>query len=698
MSMGRKQYPASIGVCGLAIGLLIGGSGLCAGALQAQQAATLEPLVVQATGRTLELGRLPAAITVIDGEQLEDGPMPTSLADVLAMVPGLFVQGDANFAQDARISLRGFGAQSAFGIRGVAILVDGIPQTLPDGQAQIDAIDLRDIERIEILRGPASALYGNAAGGVILITTRPVETGVGFGLEQALGEYGLRQTRANARFGGAHAGVRVTLGRLSSDGYREHARADQRRAALKLGWQPVPATRVDARLDWFDAPEEQDPGALTASDAHMTPRMAHPRNVSFDAGEALTQWRLGTQLNHRLVDGSRLRLGLYTLQRDFANRLPFADGGQVALNRHYTGLNLAHELRARWLPERLTLGWGLEWRRQRDERERFDNLNGVRGDRVLAQQEQVQMYAAWLQSTLTLSPHWSLTAALRQDVVRLEVTDRLRTDGDDSGARRFSQSSPWLGLSWQPDPQLTVYAHYGRAFQTPTTTELANPEDPASGGGFNPLLGPETADSLELGLRWRSRFGHALEASVYRIEVDDAITSIEVPGFSGTGREFFANAGRSTRRGLELGADWPVAASIAVQATWSWTDFVFDRFVTADGDFSGNRLPGVPRRRGTLGVRWTGPRGLDGRLQWIHTGGFAADNANSTRVSARTELSVSAGWTVPVGRTELRVAVGVENLLDQRYPDNVRVNAFGGRFFEPAADRHGWISARIGWR
>lgn len=665
--------------------------------LAAQPPAELEPIEIEATRSPMQLAEVPAAITVIDGETLRQGRGATSLAEVLNSVPGLFIQNATNFAQDARIALRGFGAQSAFGIRGVAILVDGIPQTLPDGQAQVDAIDLNEIERIEILRGPASALYGNAAGGVILITTRRAVEGSRVSARQTVGSFGRSDSRASAAVGGEQLGLRLSLGRFEQDGFRDHSRVEQRRANLRLDWQPQPATRIDASLGWFDAPEEQDPGALNAAAAAVTPRAANPGNVRFDAGETLQQWRFGARVEYRLNQQQRLRLAGFLFEREFSNLLPFRNGGQVAFDRQFSGLDLAHEADLSLMGQTLRWAWGADWRLQNDERERFDNLDGRRGDRVLQQRERVEARALWAQARLDLTTSWALTAGLRHDRIELDVTDRLLAGGDDSGTRQWNETSPWIGLAWRPGANWTVFTNYGHAFQTPTTTELANPDNPAAGGGFNRALGPETADNLELGFRYQAAGRLSIEASAFRIEVDDAIASFEVPEFSGSGRDFFTNAGRSTRRGLEAAADWRLSANFSLNAAWTGSDFEFDRFETADGDFSGKRLPGVPKYRSSLGLAWADARGFDARLDLHRVGGFYADNGNSARVESRTEVRLMVAQSIRLGATRLRLAGGIENLLDQRYPDNVRINAFGGRFFEPAPDRSYWLSLGLDW-
>ena len=661
------------------------------------QIAELAPVEITATRTSLTLPEVSAAVTVLAGEDLRRGRPATSLAELLDQVPGLFVQNAGNYAQDTRLALRGFGARSSFGIRGVAIIVDGIPQTLPDGQSQVDSIDLDAVERIEVLRGPASALYGNAAGGVILITTRRPGQVPSASAGQTFGRYGLVETRASISGGSDRLGARLSASRFEQDGFRRHSMVRQYRAQTSLSWTPSARTRMTATAGYFKAPEEQDPGAVTAEQARSRPREARPANVAFDAGESLDQWRFGAGVEHDIDAQQRIRLSAFGFLRDFENRLPFESGGQVTFERAFTGLDGQYEIDvlAGGMAHRLTVG--VDYRDQDDDRMRFDNLQGVRGDRVLDQNERVEALGLYAQHRVRLSSAWTLRAGLRFDEVRLDVSDRFLADGDDSGRRTWRETSPGLGLVWAASDGLSVYASAGSAFQTPTTTELANPEDPGAGGGFNRALEPQTARSYELGLRGVLGTRLNYEASLFRARIIDAITSFEVPEFSGSGRDFFRNAGRSARNGLELAATARLADNWRLRGGYTYSDFEFDRFVTPAGDFSGNRLPGVPRHRGFAALDWTGPAGHYAGIDLRAASKVFADNANTAASPDYATLDIHAGRNFSAGRLDVDVSAGIANLFDERYIDNVRVNAFGGRFFEPAPGTTYHLRVSIDW-
>lgn len=661
------------------------------------QITELEPVEVTATRTVLTLPEVSAAVTVLEGDDIRRGRAATSLAELLDQVPGLFVQNAGNYAQDTRLALRGFGARAAFGIRGVAIIVDGIPQTLPDGQSQVDSIDLDAVERIEVLRGPASALYGNAAGGVILITTRRPESGSSARASQTIGRYGLVDTRVALGGGADRLGFRLSASRVEQDGFRRHSAVRQYRAETAVIWEPTPDTRVTGVAGFFETPDEQDPGAVTAEQARSRPREARPANVAFNAGESLDQWRFGAGVEHDIDARQRIRLSGFGFLRDFENRLPFESGGQVAFERRFTGLDGQYEIDAvaAGLQQRMTLG--LDYRDQDDDRLRFDNLQGVRGEKVFDQNERVEALGVYAQHRVRLSPDWTLRVGLRFDEVRLDVDDRFLADGDDSGRRTWRETSPGAGLVWSATSALSVYANVGTAFQTPTTTELANPDDPGAGGGFNRALEPQTARSFELGLRGVVGTRANYEASVFRARITDAITSFEVPEFSGSGRDFFRNAGRSMRNGFELAASTRLGENWRLRGGYTYSDFEFDRFVTPDGDFSGNRLPGVPRHHGFGALDWTGPAGLYAGADLRAVGEVIADNANSAAAPDAITLDVHLGRNLTAGPFELDLSAGVSNLFDERYIDNVRVNAFGGRYFEPAPGVSYHVALSLRW-
>ncbi|MEO0997261.1 MAG: TonB-dependent receptor [Pseudomonadota bacterium] len=648
-------------------------------------AESLDEIVVTATRLETTLMTVPASVSVIGRDDVQLGRQLLGLDESLAAVPGVFLQDRYNFAQDLRISIRGFGARSSFGIRGVKIVVDGIPESLPDGQAQSDGIDLGSVERIEVLRGPSSALYGNASGGVISITTeRPPEQPF-VATRLMSGADGFRRYALKAGGRAGRVGYMLNASDLGYDGFREHAETENTQFNARFDLALGDDSRLGIVAGHTDQPVANDPGGVNADDAAANPRAARPQNVAFDAGEALDQQRLGVTYEKAFNDRQRLTLRNYYLWRDFGNRLPFENGGIVRFDRLFAGGGAAYEHDLDWFGRRLSLATGLDVERQRDERQRFDNLAGVQGAETLNQIETVTSTGAYAQARWQASPRLTVTAGLRFDSVRFDVDDRFVGDGDDSGARTLEEFSPMFGVSFAPSPAVTVFGTVSTAFETPTTTEFANP----AGGGFNPAVEPQQATNRELGVRGslprRSRY----ELAAFVIDVEDELIPFELAGQPG--RDFFANAGESERRGIEAAFVSEPVDGLTLTLAYTWSEFEFERFVDGDGDgndFSGNALPGIPEQviRGEAVYRH--PAGWFAGADVLSVDEVPLNNAGTVAASAYTVANLRAGFSRNIGAWQLAPFFGINNLNDETYSANVRINAFGGRFFEPAPERN----------
>ena len=332
---------------------------------------------------------------------------------------------------------------------------------------------------------------------------------------------------------------------------------------------------------------------------------------------------------------------------------------------------------------------GIDYDLQRDDRQRFDNLEGVRGARTLAQDERVSSLGLYLQNEIGLAERARLTLGLRHDDLEFEVDDRFLADGDDSGRERLDQLSPMAGLSFDWNDSTRLYANIATAFESPTTTEFANP----AGGGFNPDLDAQQATSFELGFKRRGQ-GQELEIAVFHIDVEDELIPFEDP--AQPGRTFFENAGASERDGIEIGYARLLATGLQLNAAWTWSDFVFTDFTADDGEsFDGKRIPGIPRQVGHLGLDWIGRAGY--RLAWElnYVGEIQADNANRIEVDPYTVSNLRAGYETRLRRWQGEVFAGINNLFDEEYFGNIRINAFGGRYFEPAPARNVYVGIAL---
>jgi iron complex outermembrane receptor protein len=651
----------------------------------------LEEIVVTATRLETPLSHVPAAISVVGEDDIQLGRQQLALDESLSRVPGVFMQDRYNFAQDLRVSIRGFGARANFGIRGVKILVDGIPETLPDGQGSVDSVDIGTAGQIEVIRGPSSTLYGNASGGVINVTTEAPPEQPFAEVRLSGGDYDFRKAQVKAGGQTDKLGYLLSLSNLDYGGYRDHSGAESTQLSGRLNFDFSGDRRLLASFNYTDQPVSDDPGGVTAELAASDPTAAWPTNVAFDAGESLTQSRIGFVYDLPLGDNNSLTARNYYVWRDFAGSLPFQDGGIVEFDRFFAGGGLSYNYNGFWLdrPNRLVVGFDVD--SQDDDRMRYDNLSGIKGPRVFDQNENVQSAGIFLQNELSVTEDLLLTLGLRFDQVNFDVTDHYLADGNDSGSVDENGTSPMAGLVYTLSPALNFYATYSTAFETPTTTEFNNP---SGAGGFNQSLDPQLATNYEVGMRGLLAGRHHYELSLFTIGVKDELIPFEVPG--SPGRDYFVNAGRSTRNGAEMSLVSNITDRWRTTFSYTYSDFTFDRFVDADGtDFSGKTIPGTAADLLYAEVRYQDPTGWFGSFDALRVGKQYANNANTAANAAYTLSNMRVGYSYDSDSLVVTPFVAVNNLFDERYNANVRLNAFGGRYFEPAPGRNYYAGVTV---
>ncbi len=616
------------------------------------------------------------AVSTITADQVP-APNRQSLFDFLQPVPGVTALNQDNAAQGLRIAIRGFGARAAFGVRGIRVQVDGVPWTLPDGQTELDALDLHLVDSLTVIRGPASALFGNAAGGVVDVqTSRPdldsAELdllGAGFGTRGLAG----RISRADES-----GGWRLAWNSSHRDGPRAHNHSDSRLASLRWDGQ-LDDSRWSAQVSLLDISAE-DPGGLNAQQLAANRRAAAPNNLRFAAGERISQQRAG--LSWSAGELWQWQLLGFLGHREFANRLPFRNAGQVSFVRDFGGLGLTLSRDFALLGWTQRMSGGLDAQLQADDRRRFDNVDGARGPLRLDQAERAAALGVFVRDSVALAPHWELSAGLRRDWLRLSVADRFGADGRDSGARRLADWSWDSSLSYTPGRQ-RMYLRVATAYESPTNNELANP----AGGGFNPALQSSRARNLELGMQGRWAHGD-YSAAWYHIISSDELLPFELE--DQPGRRFFRNAGRSRRDGLELAANanWGRGWRLAASASYARAQFA------GNTPLRGNDLPGLPRSQAWLQLSRS-VRDWEYSLAGRGSAKLYADDGNSLRLPGYAVWNARSAWQ-PQGRA-WQLELAVDNLLDRDYPDNVRINAFGGRAVEPAGGRTYRLKLGLRW-
>jgi iron complex outermembrane recepter protein len=692
---------------------------LIAPTAQAQTAAasapaTLAPVLVTGSVGPRSLGDAPAALGVVEAEDLRSsGPM-VNLSEALGRVPGIVVANRSNYAQDLQISSRGFGARAGFGVRGLRLYTDGIPATMPDGQGQVTHFDLAGASRIEVLRGPFSVLYGNGSGGVLaLFSAAP--TGRRAAIDVDAGSFGLHQARLTVE-APLDKGwdLRASYSDFSIDGFRPHSEAQRKLGNLRLGWHDANNRVLLLASDITQT--AQDPLGLTRAQLDADPDQTTPEATTFDTRKTARQSQLGARWEHRFNAAGPLSTaaltGYYgsrgvTQWQAIAPATqgnPRHGGGVVDFDRGYGGGDA--RLGWRWNGVALVTGATLE--RQRDDRRGFENFIGSGSARVLGvtgalrrdEANRIGTRDVYAQAEVALADTLSATLGLRSGRVDFTAADRFLANGDDSGALRFDYRNPVAGLRWEVQPGLTLHATAARGFESPTLNELAYRPDGRA--GFNNALQPQTSRQFELGARWTAGELQA-DAAVFHI---DTAREIGVQTNSG-GRSTFQNVGRTQREGAELALQWRLSPRLRWQLALTWLDARYrDGFLTCAGlpctapsvaVPAGNRIAGTFARSAFTAVEWQPIASQPTRfaLEWRGQSRTAVNDVNSDFAGGFGVLGLRAThhWDLGGGQ-RMELLARIDNVGNHRYVGSVIVNDANGRAFEPAPPRSGLVSLR----
>lgn len=683
--------------------------------------ATLPPLVVTAPVDDAALLELPASLDVLDVSRIRSAGPGASLAESLATVPGVMARDRLNQAQDIQISMRGFGARASFGIRGLRLYVDDIPATLPDGQGQLSHVDPALVERIEVLRGPFSALYGNASGGVMRLFTDDGSGPATLVSELAGGGRGLLRARLGASGGGAGFGYAANLSHLQTDGWRPHSAAQREIANLKLRWAPDDTQRLTLVVNRLWQPLAQDPLGLTRAQFEADARQTDANALRFDTRKTVAQLQAGAVYERKLAAAQSLRLAVYAGSRDTqqfqaipvaAQANPLHAGGVIDLRRDYAGMDLRWLLDAELRGAPLQLAAGLSYDSLAEDRLGYENFIGqalgVRGALRRDERNRAANLDPYLQLAWRPAPRWTLQAGVRHTRVRFASDDRYRNglNGDDSSGARYGATLPMAGLQYAASRQWQLYLSAGRGFETPTLNELSYRPDGQPGLNFE--LRPAVSRSVEAGMRWRSGGGVQANLALFRTDARDEIA---VFGNSG-GRATFHNAGGSRRDGVELSLSVPLSMRWRMNAALSWLDARYRGGGCAAGGTgaiagtggtclagaapieAGRRIPGVAGTMGFAELAWRAPQGWQAAFDLRGVGRVWADDRNSQAAGGYLVAGLSAGYRARLQSWQVDAFARIDNLFDRRHVGSLIVNEGNGRFYEPGAGRQWSLGVR----
>jgi iron complex outermembrane receptor protein len=664
----------------------------------------LDEVVVTGTPAGQERFDAPMAIDRVDvPERLRTRP-GIDLSEVLSGVPGVHVANRHNQAQDLQLSIRGFGTRAAFGVRGVRLLVDGIPATYPDGQGQFSSFDLDAAERIEVLRGPFATLYGNHSGGVVQLFTAPGEGPPSLSGGFTAGAWGTRRLRLGTA--GARDGMawRANLSRLEADGFRRRAAVQRDQGFARVDFTATPGRTLTLVANAQRQPDTEDPQGLAWDTFRRDPRAVESPSRTFRTRKSVDHAQAGLLWEERLPAGT-LTTRAWAGRRSVVQFLSIpvaaqaderSGGGVVDFDRDFHGAGAQWSTDTALAGGALTVSLGADLERSVDARRGFENFVGerlgVRGALRRDETDTVTRIDPFVQAVWARGD-WQWSAGLRHSTVRFRVDDDYvaGANADDSGSVTYRRATPAVAVLWKAHPALNLYASAGTGFETPTLGELSYSGD---GGGFNFALDPAVSRQAEIGLKAFVGAATRIEAALFAVRTEDEIVVAQSSG----GRTSYANAARTRRHGLELGLESQLAPTLTLRGALTWMEAEYAR------DFSngavtvaaGNRLPGVPRLAASLELDWQPVRGLTLSAEALHRGEREVNDGNDARAApAYTLLNLAVAAEQRRGAWSLRQMLRVDNVFDREYVSSVIVGQAQGRFYEPGPTRSWYAGVSV---
>lgn len=665
---------------------------------------SLETVVITANRAEQRSFDAPAAIDAVNRETIEGAGPQVNLSESLNRIPGLTVLNRQNYAQDLQLSIRGFGSRAAFGLRGIRLLIDGIPATTPDGQGQGSSISLTSTDRIEVLRGPLAQLYGNSSGGVIQAFTRDAPESPEFLGQFYTGSYGLR--RSDWQYAGRHGnlGLVADYSTFDIDGYRSNSAAQRNQFNGKLSFNPNDQTRVNLIFNRFDMPLAEDPLGLTAAQLAANPRQAGNRAIAARVRKITEQNQLGASVNYALDSSQSVTARAYYGTRE--NLQYQANNAWVGLQRDYYGVGLQYNQQTQIAGRPVSLLAGYDFDYSNESRQGGAATVGERVAGSLTRNENniAQNSDFFAQANSLVSDRLTLTAGLRASTVRFNSEDAFLADGNGSGSVRYSSINPVVGLTFHASDALNLYANYGKGFETPTLAEVAyTSAGAATSALFNSSLNASESQHYELGAKWLPSASSRLDVTLFQVRATDEI----VVASSSNGRTAFKNAPETSRSGIEISGKATLHPQLQATLAGSAINARFSQaYANNNVDVaSGNKLPGIPESFVFSELLWASVPfdSITKKSQRVTKAGFELTNAgrmfandtNTACADGYTTLNakISQGWGV--GPAMLTLYGRLDNLTGKRYVGSVIVNQAAGQFYEPAPGRTWSLGLRL---
>lgn len=676
-------------------------------------AAAEQTMIVTASPQTVSELDTPAAVSVVQGEDMRQATPRVNLSESLTSVPGLQIQNRQNYSQDLQLSIRGFGSRSTYGVRGIRMYVDGIPATMPDGQGQTSNIDINSIESVDVLRGPFSALYGNASGGVMNVTTETGREPATIEASSYYGSfgswrYGLKATGAVGD--GTQPGdvdYTVSSSRFATHGYRDHSGAQKNLANAKLGVRIDDVSKLTLILNSVDT-KANDPGGLSKSEWKDNPRQS-PRGDQYNMRKTIKQTQAGLRYERQLSEQDDLSVMMYAGERETTQyqsipRAPQLNpthaGGVIDLSRHYQGIDTRWTHRGE-LGVPVTFTTGLNYENMSEDRKGYENfvmsgstpVYGHKGQQRRNERNLMWNVDPYLQTAWQLTDKLSLDAGVRYSSVWFDSNDHYVTlrNGDDSGEASYHKWLPAGSLKYAVTDAWNLYVAGGRGFETPTINELSYRSGGQSGLNFD--LQPSTNTTWEVGSK--TRVGNGLvTAALFQTDTDNEI----VTDASSGGRTTYKNAGKTRRQGAELSVDQQFAGNWRAKMAWTYLNATYRTNVCNDQDCNGNRMPGIARNMGFASLGWQPESGWYAGADVRYMSDIQADDENTAKAPSYTVVGLNTGYKLNYGNWMMDVFGRVDNLFDREYVGSVIVNESNGRYYEPAPGRNYGVGLSVAYR
>ncbi|WP_284087777.1 TonB-dependent receptor family protein [Acinetobacter nosocomialis] len=691
--------------------------------------AKLPTLHVEATRTDTTYLQTPASVFRIEAPQA-DSSSQVNLTEVVKGIPSLQIRNRKNYAQDLQLSMRGFGARSTFGVRGIRLYVDGIPATMPDGQGQTSNIDLSSLDHVEVLTGPFSSLYGNSSGGTILTSTKEGQGKDSIELSYSGGSHD--KSRAGVVLQGGAKGANepsyiISSSYFDTDGYREHSGAEKVLNNAKLSWNLDDGSKINWVTNYVKI-HADDPQGLTHDQWNANPKQVNDADNTYKVRKDIEQTQTGVTWSKPINDKNELYAMAYIGNRQVTQYQsiskgdvtlkdgkpiytgqanPNHAGGVIDFDRNYYGADF------RWTGKELlpntTVSVGVALDAMDEDRKGYENFNangiyGVKGKLRRDEDNTLWNIDPYLQASWQFLPKWRLDTGVRYSNVHYKSKDHFTSgpdqygtvNGDDSGKTDYDKVLPSLALSWQILPELMAYMGYAKGFETPTFTEMAYPAD-TSKSGFNFDLKPSTSDTYEAGLKSQNSLGD-FTLAVFQTKTKNDIVSAG----SSNGRSTFRNADKTLREGVEFAWNKKLWRDLTATASYAYLDATFDADISASGSSkqipSGNAIPGIAQNQAFVSLAWQPSHGLYGGVDVQYMDKVYVNDTNSDAAPSYSVTSANIGYAWDLGDWKVKSFARVDNLFDKNYAGSVIVNDSTqpvGRYFEPADGRNWSAGLRV---